>query len=55
MNEIKPEWILEFFDIAYEAVDVWLMEDATIENIYVDGAFSPRDMAKFLNKKLEEK
>lgn len=55
MNEIKPEWILEYFDKDLTACDAWVNESATIEDMYVDGSFSPRDMAKFLNKKIEEK
>jgi len=54
MNEIKPEWIQEYFEKDLTAVDVWIQEGATIENMYVDGAFSPRDMAKFLNEKIKE-
>lgn len=55
MNEIKPEWILEYFDKDLTACDVWVNESATIEDMCVDGSFSSRDMAKFLDKKMEEK
>lgn len=54
MNEIKPEWILEFFNKDYAAIDAWVQEGATIESMYIDGAFSPRDMAKFLTKKMAD-
>ena len=52
---IKPEWILEFFEKDLATTDVWVTVVSTIEDLHVDGSFSPRDMAKFLNKKIEEK
>lgn len=52
---IEPEWILEYFDKDLTACDVWINPSATIEAVEVEGYFSPRDMAKFLNKKIEEK
>ena len=55
MNTIKPEWILEYFDKDVSACDVWVNETGTIEDMYVDGSFSARDMAKFLDKKMKEK
>ena len=54
-GEIEPEWILEYFEKDLTACDVWVNESATIEDMYLDGSFSPRDMAKFLDQKIKEK
>jgi hypothetical protein len=54
MSAIEPEWILEYFEKDLTAVDVWVEENSTIEDIFLNGSFSPRDMAKFLSEKISE-
>ena len=52
MKKINPQWIIEFIE---DALDLWMAEGESINDVYVDGSFSPKELAEFLDKKMEEK